>query len=404
MNQQYLFRHISNHLHTIVKLLPFPLEPPFKEQTFCSRRDFQDNGLPSEVLGSFLQKLGFPSCPVLFCVNHSLFYALVPIRKKLLLTGPVRFDSDLLLKEQIALPAFSKDFEKAAPICSFSDFAMDLLLAHNLFSKKSLSLDDLIQYNCPERQLLNELAKTYSLALFENQEHGRPHNPYDQEVREFTSIQEGNLGLLKQSLDEDYIGQIGTLAKDELRHMKNWGIVIVTLASRAAIRGGLLPEIAFSMSDIFIQKLEELSDPVLIRTVVHQYEYQYAQAVADLNSRRRTDGRKKENPRINQCKDYIFRHLHEKIRIQDIARNLYLNANYLSDLFKQSEGMTITQFILGEKINLTKNLLTYSAYSYSEIAAYLGFSSQSHLGKEFKKQTGMTLREYRVHYGVKKFF
>ena len=52
--------------------------------------------------------------------------------------------------------------------------------------------------------------------------------------------------MLRQSLREDYTGKIGTLAKDEVRHMRNRGIVVVTLASRAAIRGGLLPEIAFS--------------------------------------------------------------------------------------------------------------------------------------------------------------
>ena len=50
-------------------------------------------------------------------------------------------------------------------------------------------------------------------------------------------------------------------------------------------------------------------------------------------------------------------------------------------------------------VSLTKNLLTYSPYSYIEIATYLGFSSQSHLGKVFKKYTDMTLRQYRERYG-----
>ena len=61
--------------------------------------------------------------------------------------------------------------------------------------------------------------------------------------------------------------------------------------------------------------------------------------------------------------------------------------------------MTLTDFILQEKVKLTKNLLTYSPYSYIEIATYLGFSSQSHLGKVFKKYTDMTLRQYRERYG-----
>ena len=102
---------------------------------------------------------------------------------------------------------------------------------------------------------------------------------------------------------------------------------------------------------------------------------------------------------MEQSKDYIFKHLHEKIRIQDIAEYLHLNANYLSELFRQCENVTLTDFILQEKVKLTRNLLAYSPYSYIEIATYLGFSSQSHLGKVFKKYTGMTLRQYREKYG-----
>lgn len=41
----------------------------------------------------------------------------------------------------------------------------------------------------------------------------------------------------------------------------------------------------------------------------------------------------------------------------------------------------------------------HSPYSYIEIATYLGFSSQGHLGKVFKKYTGMTMRQYLEKYG-----
>ena len=52
-------------------------------------------------------------------------------------------------------------------------------------------------------------------------------------------------------------------------------------------------------------------------------------------------------------------------------------------------------------IRLAKNMLIYSRYSYSDIASYLGFSSQSHLGTRFKKAIGLTLRQYREQYGQK---
>ena len=95
----------------------------------------------------------------------------------------------------------------------------------------------------------------------------------------------------------------------------------------------------------------------------------------------------------------ILAHYYVEDAVQEIADYLHLNSSYLSELFKQQESMTLTDFILQEKVKLTKNLLTYSPYSYIEIATYLGFSSQSHLGKVFKKYTDMTLRQYRERYG-----
>ena len=111
--------------------------------------------------------------------------------------------------------------------------------------------------------------------------------------------------------------------------------------------------------------------------------------------------KKQKNPRINKCKDFIFSHLHDRITLEDLAAEADCNPNYLSQLFKECEGISISGYILQEKINRAKNLLIYSDYSYIEIATYLGFSSQSHLGTHFKKQTGYTLRQYRETYGRK---
>ena len=119
-----------------------------------------------------------------------------------------------------------------------------------------------------------------------------------------------------------------------------------------------------------------------------------ARPVQDLKKQTSQQKKREGNPTVEQCKDYIFKHLHEKIRIPDIARELYLNPNYLSNLFRRHEGISIVDFVAQEKLKLVKNLLTYSNYSYIEIASYLGFSSQSHLGKQFKAQTGMTLKQY----------
>lgn len=165
-----------------------------------------------------------------------------------------------------------------------------------------------------------------------------------------------------------------------------------------------MPEIAYTLSDSYIQKVETLHIPEAAIQLARKAEYQYASMVNDIkNSKGSTSTGLKTDFRIIQCKDYIFSHLHEKVSTADIADVMHINPNYLSYLFKKEEGITITEYILNEKIKLAKNMLIYSHYTYSTIATYLGFSSQSHLGKQFKRITGMTLHKYREIYRKKDF-
>ena len=165
-----------------------------------------------------------------------------------------------------------------------------------------------------------------------------------------------------------------------------------------------MPETAFSLSDSYIRKLEKAHTPETAYQLARQAEYQYALLVKEERAKKAGGDRKSAaDSRVSQCKDYIFAHLHGKITTAEIAKALYMNPNYLSGLFKKEEGITIGQYILQEKIKLVKNMLVYSHYSYIEIANYLGFCSQSHLGERFKKATGITLRQYREKYGVKEF-
>lgn len=257
----------------------------------------------------------------------------------------------------------------------------------------------------PAATSADRIQSDFSDILFQNHELNQTHNPYDQEVREMSGIRSGDEARLRRSWAESYHGRIGTLAKTPLRQNKNHGIVLVTLASRAAIEGGLLPEIAFSLSDSYICRIEETTDPMEAFQLGREAELQYTQMVHALNTQKKdTSTGSKKNPHIYRCKDYIFTHLHEKLYVSTIAAMIGLNANYLSELFHTCEGISLSEFILQEKITRAKNLLIYSEYRNIEIAAYLGFSSQSHFGVQFRKATGKSPGQYRKEYGKKYFY
>ena len=61
-------------------------------------------------------------------------------------------------------------------------------------------------------------------------------------------------------------------------------------------------------------------------------------------------------------------------------------------------GETLTDFILKEKTEEAKRLLRYTDKTATMIGSYLGFSSQSHFSRVFRKYTGQTPAEYRKKY------
>ncbi len=73
-----------------------------------------------------------------------------------------------------------------------------------------------------------------------------------------------------------------------------------------------------------------------------------------------------------------------------ISESLHHDYSYLSKLFSETEGITIEQFIITQKIEKVKELLVYDEKSLSEIAFETGYSSVAHLSSQFKKITGLT--------------
>ena len=396
MQDTILLQYLSKKLHTHAYKLTIDGEITF---SCCKVLAFQDTYIKDkEFLGFLLESLP-QGVPCLRSIRQKDIYGIVTGRNAIYIVGPVSFASPVYLNCDYNELILEEEIEKYVPQVNPDDYLEDILFLNHMITGVESTTEQIIETNCLNHDHTGKVQKHFNDILFENHENNVHHNPYDQEMREFGSIENGDLIQLEKSMQEDYDGTIGTLAKDPLRNLKNLGIVLVTLASRAAIRGGLSPEISFSLSDSYIQQIEECKDLALVAPLAHKAEFQYAEMVHEIKEKQKGILKKQKNPRINKCKDFIFSHLHDRITLDDLAAEADCNPNYLSQLFKECEGISLSGYILQEKINRAKNLLIYSDYSYIEIATYLGFSSQSHLGTHFKKHTGYTLRQYREIYG-----
>ena len=270
------------------------------------------------------------------------------------------------------------------PYCELKTFleAMKLLLYEETGEKVCLSELYTKQQPEPEQQKFFEKKRWMEKG-------GHLHNPYQHEQKKLGSIRAGNLKLLEECQNEVWPGEIGQLADNPLRQEKNLSIVVISIACRAAIDGGVAPQKAFSMSDVFISNIERMTQVLPIQAAVVEYEREFARAVEQVKHD------SEHNRYLERAKEYVAEHIDESIRVVQIGEALGINENYLTGLFHKYEGITLQHYIRKEKVRQAKELLLYSSYSCSEIAALLCFSTQSHFSSAFKREVGMTPAKYR---------
>lgn len=78
-----------------------------------------------------------------------------------------------------------------------------------------------------------------------------------------------------------------------------------------------------------------------------------------------------------------------------IAMELGHDYSYLSKTFSTLEGTTIEKYIINQRLERVKELLTYDELSLKEISFQVGFSSAQHLSSQFKKITGFSPSEFK---------
>jgi AraC family transcriptional regulator len=105
-----------------------------------------------------------------------------------------------------------------------------------------------------------------------------------------------------------------------------------------------------------------------------------------------TDGLSK--PKLQQITEYINEHLHEDVKLIELAAIAQISPYHFLRLFKQSMGLTPHQYILQRRIHKAKYLLQESELSIADIAFRVGFCDQSHFTRCFKRLLGMTPKQF----------
>ena len=233
-------------------------------------------------------------------------------------------------------------------------------------------------------------------ALFVQSENEKFHLPYDGEMAFYSAVQCGDEELVKKYMSPLTKEGLGILSRNPIRNMKYHLVITIALITRFCIEGGLPMETAYTLSDLYIRQLDTMSDEESISKLHHDLIFDFTGRMRNLLKK---SGVSKS---VKLAIDYINAHLYMPLNLPEIAKAANSNATYLSTLFKQQTGISISSYIQKQRIETAKNLLAFSDQSYEEISNYLFFSSQSYFISVFKKYTGTTPNEFRkTHYGKK---
>jgi AraC-like DNA-binding protein len=95
---------------------------------------------------------------------------------------------------------------------------------------------------------------------------------------------------------------------------------------------------------------------------------------------------------------FIAAHLHQELSTSTLAQALEVNPDYLTRMFRQARGQTITQFIHTRRIRETRALLRETTLNLKQIASRCGLADAAYLRRLFTRHEGMSPSAYRQLY------
>lgn len=182
----------------------------------------------------------------------------------------------------------------------------------------------------------------------------------------------------------DYIKRQGILDKSYIRLM---GMDMISKASTILSKHGKSLEEVID-EDLYesikqIESIMELEE--YLKKVMHRI-MEYADSIRA----------KKGNSLIDSALKYINENLHDsELSLRIAAKELYVNESYLSRVFKQETGESLIEYITRNRIEESIRLLNTTDMKAYEIAEFVGIKDPHYFSICFKKQVGVTIKEYK---------
>lgn len=199
-------------------------------------------------------------------------------------------------------------------------------------------------------------------------------------------------GLGDQSYLDNLVNELSaTMGGGNLRMAKDEFIIDATETFlHGAIPGGIGLKLGLQMLSAYVTKCEDAQSEAEVATLLNAMLMDVATVVNDVRTPTGI------GPEVRECIKMIADDLANVPTIEQMCHRIGCSTSYLTKHFKEETGLTINQYVRYRRMDEAKRLLRYTKYTLSEISALLGFSSQPYFATTFKRETGITPKQYRI--------
>lgn len=272
-------------------------------------------------------------------------------------------------------------------------------LVHCLLNQQQLPIEDILKENFYNDSMISKLEdklrQDFTYIRIDDHIHTRIPGDIQYENQLLACVSTGHVNELLEIIDQINPSPLiaDHLNETPLQTMKTMVATIIIIASKTARESGLPIALSYQINTFYLQEINKTTD----LNTLNQLKIS---ALIDLTNRVNSLKKIKTSRTVNEVTFYVIKNLYKNPSVQDICQALHFNPSYLARLFKKEMKMTISEFIMQEKIKEAKHLLETTNHSILEICSLLHFTDQSHFTKNFKKLTKKTPKQYRQQYKV----
>ncbi|MED3794924.1 AraC family transcriptional regulator [Niallia alba] len=318
--------------------------------------------------------------PIILTIDTRYHFAVIPLQQeRTLLVGPVALYADN--SSLLPIYEFFSNRHKCTSM-SYENFLHAISFLTELCTGNTCEITELIRVDVPilQTEPKESLPPSHLKISYTGEA---------LEQRLLKLIEKGEVDELKKQLEFPSYVTVERMSSNPIQHQKYLFIIFMTMAVRAAIKGGLDDEKAFELVGKYCIKMDNCSQINDITSLIYQMAINLCREVNKHNINASLSST------MRNCCAYIRANLYAPLTLSILAKVLKISTRTLSERFQKELEMTPMAYVRSARIEEAKFLLKYTNHSVLDISIALQFSSQSHFTNVFHRVTGLTPRHYQ---------